>query len=114
MAESPGIAGQPLEPDPGSSGVGKASSIKQPFRPYPPDTAFCVLRSGNVTITLNGEKKEVPDNITVLALLDFMKVQHQRVAVELNMEIVKKSVYAATTVKEGDSVEVVSFMQGGG
>jgi thiazole synthase len=35
------------------------------------------------------------------------------VAVELNREIVKKDVYGTTVIKEGDSVEVVSFMQGG-
>jgi thiamine biosynthesis protein ThiS len=66
-----------------------------------------------MTITLNGEKKQMPDNITVLGLLEFLKIQRQRVAVELNMEIVKKDVYGTTPVKEGDSLEVVSFMAGG-
>lgn len=66
-----------------------------------------------MTITLNGEKKQMPDNITVLGLLEFLNIQHQRVAVELNMEIVKKDVYSSTPVKEGDSLEVVSFMAGG-
>jgi len=64
-------------------------------------------------ITLNGEKKEVPDSITVIGLLEFLKIQHQRVAVELNMEIVKKDRYGTTSIKEGDSLEVVSFMSGG-
>ena len=66
-----------------------------------------------MNITLNGEKKEVPDDITVLGLLEFLKIQHQRVAVELNMEIVKKDVYGTTAINEGDSLEVVSFMAGG-
>ncbi len=66
-----------------------------------------------MNITLNGEKKEVPDGITVPGLLDFLKIQHQRVAVELNREIVKKDVYGTTAIKEGDSLEVVSFMAGG-
>jgi thiamine biosynthesis protein ThiS len=64
-------------------------------------------------ITLNGEKKEVPDSITITALLEFLKIQHQRVAVELNMEIVKKEKFAATAIHEGDHLEVVSFMAGG-
>jgi sulfur carrier protein len=64
-------------------------------------------------ITVNGEKKEVLDGITVLGLLDLLKIQQQRVAVELNTEIVKKDTYVATTIKEGDSLEVVSFMAGG-
>ncbi len=64
-------------------------------------------------ITLNGEKKSVPDSVTVLGLLELLKIQHQRVAVELNEAIVKKERYTLTALKEGDSLEVVSFMGGG-
>ncbi len=64
-------------------------------------------------ISLNGEKKEVPDGMTVLGLLEFLKIQQQRVAVELNLEIVKKDNYATTAVHDGDRLEVVSFMAGG-
>jgi thiamine biosynthesis protein ThiS len=64
-------------------------------------------------ITLNGEKREFPDALTVLGLLQFLNIQHQRVAVELNENIVKKDRYAETAVKDGDSLEVVSFMGGG-
>lgn len=66
-----------------------------------------------MTITLNGEKKEVPDGITVAGLLEFLKIQRQRVAVELNLEIVKKDKFDATALKGGDALEVVSFMAGG-
>jgi len=66
-----------------------------------------------MTITLNGEKKEVPDGMTVTRLLEFLNIQRQRVAVELNLEIVKKDKFEMTTLKEGDSLEVVSFMAGG-
>ena len=66
-----------------------------------------------MNITVNGEKKEVPDNITVIGLLMHMNIQHQRVAVELNEQIVKKDSYAQTAIKEGDALEVVSFMGGG-
>ncbi len=64
-------------------------------------------------ISLNGEKKVVPDGLTVSGLLEHLNIQQQRVAVELNLEIVKKSHYAATAIKDGDSLEVVSFMGGG-
>lgn len=64
-------------------------------------------------ITLNGETKTVPDAVTVLGLLEFLKIQHQRVAVELNESIVKKDSYASTVAKDGDAIEVVSFMGGG-
>jgi thiamine biosynthesis protein ThiS len=64
-------------------------------------------------ITLNGEKKTVPDGITVLGLLEFLKVQQERVAVELNLEIVKKDKFGSTAIKQDDNLEIVSFMQGG-
>jgi thiamine biosynthesis protein ThiS len=54
-----------------------------------------------MTITLNGETTLIPDNITVLGLLEHLNVQHQRVAVELNRDLVKKDAYGATPVKEG-------------
>ncbi|MGC1453917.1 MAG: sulfur carrier protein ThiS [Nitrospirota bacterium] len=66
-----------------------------------------------MTVTLNGEKRTLPGDMTVLGLLELLEIQHQRVAVELNMEIVKKDVYSTTAINEGDSIEVVSFMQGG-
>jgi len=64
-------------------------------------------------ITVNGEKKETPGGLTIAGLLQFLKVQSERVAVELNLDIVKKDRYSTTPVKEGDSVEIVSFMAGG-
>ncbi len=66
-----------------------------------------------MNITLNGEKRAVPGGITVRGLLESLNIQQERVAVELNLAIVKKNAYDATPIKEGDSLEVVSFMQGG-
>jgi thiamine biosynthesis protein ThiS len=66
-----------------------------------------------LNILLNGQIKGVPDGITVLGLLELLNIQHQRVAVERNDEIVKKDAYGSTRVMEGDRLEVVSFMQGG-
>jgi thiamine biosynthesis protein ThiS len=66
-----------------------------------------------MTITLNGEKKDIPDGLTVSGLLVLLNIRHQRVAVERNEEIVKKAVYVSTVLKDGDALEVVSFMGGG-
>ncbi len=66
-----------------------------------------------MNITLNGEKKEVPDGMTVRGLLGFLKIEPGRVAVELNENIVKKAQYEGTMIRDGDSLEVVSFMGGG-
>ena len=66
-----------------------------------------------MNISLNGEQRQVPDGITVLGLLDILKIQPLRVAVELNMEIIKKDTYGSTAIKENDKIEFVSFMSGG-
>ncbi len=66
-----------------------------------------------MNITINGEQKNVPEHVTILGLLEYLQIQHRRVAVELNEMIVKKDRYALTGLKEGDSLEVVSFMGGG-
>ena len=66
-----------------------------------------------MTITFNGEGKEVPEGITVAGLLEFLRIERQRVAVELNMEIIKKDKFDTTSLNEGDTLEVVSFMAGG-
>lgn len=64
-------------------------------------------------ITLNGAQQDVPDGLTVLGLLRHLNIQHERVAVELNLDIVRKADYATTTIRDGDGIEVVSFMGGG-
>jgi sulfur carrier protein len=64
-------------------------------------------------IILNGQKKEIPAGLTVEELLRHLAIKPERVAVEINEEIVRKAAYAATDVKEGDRVEVVQFMGGG-
>ena len=66
-----------------------------------------------MNITLNGEKREVPDGLTVRGLLEHLKIHTEKVAVERNLEIVKKATYDATKLQDGDSLEVVSFMAGG-
>ena len=66
-----------------------------------------------MTIQLNGEPYELPDPVTVAALLARLDIDARRVAVELNEWVVKKAAYGDTLVREGDAVEVVNFVGGG-
>jgi sulfur carrier protein len=66
-----------------------------------------------VTIQLNGERYEVPEPLTVDALLARLDIDGRRVAVEVNEFVVKKAAYAETLVQDGDAVEVVNFVGGG-
>ena len=64
-------------------------------------------------IILNGEKKNVPDGLRVKGLLEHLDIRPERVAVEINEEIVRKATYGDVIVNDGDRVEVVQFMGGG-
>lgn len=64
-------------------------------------------------IYVNGEVREVSEGLTVIAVLAEIGIQKERVAVELNLEIVPKAKIAETELKDGDKLEIVSFVGGG-
>ena len=64
-------------------------------------------------IVVNGQAMEVPDGLSVDALLDHLNVKRQFTAVALNREVARRSEYASTVVKDGDRVEIVRPMGGG-
>ncbi len=64
-------------------------------------------------LTLNGDPFDTSKADTVQDLLDELGIEAVRVAVEVNLTIVKKADYAAFKLKEGDNVEVVNFVGGG-
>ena len=66
-----------------------------------------------ITIALNGESREVPENLTLEALLDWLKLPLDRVAVELNLKIVPRAEWQQTPIVGGDRLEVVHFVGGG-
>jgi thiamine biosynthesis protein ThiS len=66
-----------------------------------------------MTVTLNGEIKQIENGITVSGLLESLKIEPARVAVEVNLSIIKKADYLSHQLNEGDSVEIVSFVGGG-
>lgn len=63
-------------------------------------------------VTINGEEKNVQGK-TVASYLTENGYDIKRVAVELNGDILPKSRYEGTALKDGDSVEIVSFVGGG-
>ena len=63
-------------------------------------------------VKINGELLE-KDGKTVTEMLSDMEISGQRVAVEINEEIVPKAKYDETILKDGYHVEVVRFVGGG-
>lgn len=66
-----------------------------------------------IEIFLNGEKREVPPDLHLDALLQWLEIPLNRVAVERNRTIVRKTDWNVTPVTPGDQLEVVWFVGGG-
>jgi thiamine biosynthesis protein ThiS len=66
-----------------------------------------------ISIQVNGEARQVPEELTLASLLDWLRVPADRVAVEHNLEIVPRDRWSETTIREGDRLEVVHFVGGG-
>lgn len=64
-------------------------------------------------IEVNGEPREIADGSSVRVLLDELGVTQPHVAVELNLEVVPRAEHAATELREGDRLEVVTLVGGG-
>jgi len=64
-------------------------------------------------IVLNGESHELACPLTLTALLAHLNIDARRVAVEHNLNVVKRANYDTTNIQEGDSVEIVNFVGGG-
>jgi thiamine biosynthesis protein ThiS len=66
-----------------------------------------------VQIQLNGEARDVAEGTTLAALVSHLGMKADRVAVELNLEIVPRANWDSTVLKSGDKLEVVHFVGGG-
>jgi thiamine biosynthesis protein ThiS len=66
-----------------------------------------------VQITLNGEHFEIDEPLSVTALLAKLDIDPRRVAVEHNLDIIKRQRFSDVVVGEGDTVEIVNFVGGG-
>ena len=64
-------------------------------------------------ITLNGEPYTAEFGTSVAALLGQLELRRNRVAVEINREVLPKAEYDHTMLNEGDVVEVINFVGGG-
>jgi thiamine biosynthesis protein ThiS len=72
-----------------------------------------VPANGTIQIVVNGETREVPQGSNLEQLLGFLEVNPDRVAIERNLEIVRKPDWAGTQIAAGDRLEVVWFVGGG-
>lgn len=66
-----------------------------------------------MTITINGERREIPDGLTVSELLEHLGMKSERVAIERNLDILPRTRWPETYVQPNDSFEIVHLVGGG-
>ncbi len=66
-----------------------------------------------IPVTINGEARDLPDELTLDELLQFLELTENRVAIEHNREIVKRDRWTRVRVAAGDRLEIVQFVGGG-
>ena len=64
-------------------------------------------------IQLNGDPYEINNGTNLNELLNKLKIQKNKVAIEVNGEIVEKNKYQNLILNKGDKVEIVQFIGGG-
>lgn len=69
--------------------------------------------SGQIRIVVNGKEKEISEATTVSGLLHELDIKPHGIAIEVNLEIVSKSKFTETLLKNGDKIEIVRMVGGG-
>ncbi len=69
--------------------------------------------STEIQIQVNGESRGWRDGGTVADLLSHLAIATERVAVELNLEILDRKDFGQRSLREGDRVEILGFIGGG-
>lgn len=64
-------------------------------------------------IFINGEGKEIPGEVRLSELLSLFGLPTQRIAIELNREVVRRQEWENISVKDADRIEVIHFVGGG-
>lgn len=64
-------------------------------------------------LKVNGKMRAGREGLTVTGLLEDLQIQPQRVAVQLNGAILKREQFPEVVLKDGDTVEIITFMAGG-
>lgn len=64
-------------------------------------------------LTINGQQRKFEESLTLKTLLMALQLDAERVAIEHNGDVLLKTNFAATTLKDGDILEIVQFVGGG-
>lgn len=64
-------------------------------------------------LIINGESREFEDDLNVSELIRKLGLSSGRVAVELNLQVLRRADWSNTNLKDGDKLEIIHFVGGG-
>ena len=64
-------------------------------------------------LVINGKSEQLPDKLTATQLIEHLGLQNERLAMEVNREIVPRSRFDSHYFRPGDKVEIVRAIGGG-
>jgi sulfur carrier protein len=77
------------------------------------ETSHSKLETVSMHLFINGDEKSFADSLSLAQLIEQLGMKGDRVAVELNREIVSRAQWAETNLNDGDRLEIVHFVGGG-
>jgi thiamine biosynthesis protein ThiS len=72
-----------------------------------------MIETGLIDIVVNGETRSVPEGTSVTDLLRALEIDPERVAIEMDREILKRERWPETELRPGARLEIVQFVGGG-
>ena len=66
-----------------------------------------------MSISINGERREIREGLTVAELIADLALPPEHVAVELNQALLKRALFGETRLRDGDTLELVTLVGGG-
>lgn len=64
-------------------------------------------------VYVNGDEKEFGSGISLAEVITQLDLPAPRIAIELNREVVRRSDWGSTMLKDDDRIEIVHFVGGG-
>lgn len=66
-----------------------------------------------MNLLINGEKKQVENVLTIEDLIKVLELSSERLAVELNLKVIRRTDWQEIKLTDGDKLEIIHFVGGG-
>lgn len=66
-----------------------------------------------IKIMLNGQEKEINSGLSIKDLVEDLELDLEKIAVEMDLEIINLDEFASTNIRDGAQIEIVHFIGGG-